>query len=102
MGYPLQIVEHGRKLVAEGKSLDEVRAALGKQVSRKTYESWLDAAEKNRPTVDSMMATVNAQFDKLDAIARQRARLDAEEAEIRKVLGSLNITQRPQTTQMVA
>lgn len=102
MGYPTEIADKGRKLAAEGKSLEEVRAAIGKTVGRKTYDSWLDAAEKNRPKVDDLVSMINAQFDKLDAIEKQRKRLDAEDAEIRKFLGTFNITQRPQTAQTPA
>lgn len=96
VGYPLDVVEQGRKLVAEGKTLEEVRTLTGKHVSQKTYEKWVEKAEKDRPKVDDMVTMINVQFDKLDAIDKQRARLNAEESEIRKFLAAFNINQRPQ------
>ncbi len=39
MGYPLDVVERGRKMAANGATLEEVRDALGKHVSLKTYEA---------------------------------------------------------------
>ena len=102
MGYPIQVVEQGRKLVAEGKAIEDVRTTLGKHVSQKTYEKWLDEARSNRPKVEDLVSMIQVQFDRLDVIGQQQATLQAEESEIRSFLKTFNISERPQTTQAAA
>jgi len=102
MGYPLDVVEKGRKMVANGATLEEVRDALGKHVSLKTYESWLEHARLNQPKVADMLSMIKAQFDRQDAIAKQREALDAEASGIQAFLKAVNMTSRPQPAELPA
>lgn len=95
MGYPTDVVEKGRKLVAEGKALEDVRAALGKHVSQKAYDKWAEQAQKSRPKVAEINLMLCQYFTRLDGIAAEKERLDAEETEIRGILQTFNITERP-------
>lgn len=102
MGYPINVVEKGRKMVADGATLEEVRNALDKHVSLKTYESWMEHAKMNQPKVADMMSMIKAQFDRLDVIAKQREALDEEDSTIRTFLKAVNISERPQSEQTAA
>ncbi len=92
MGYSLVVVEVGRKLVAQGKTLQEVRTATGKDVSLKTYEQWREKAREDVAQIDDMVAIINQQFGRKAAIAVERQRLHEEESKIDAFLHALNVT----------
>ena len=97
MGYEVGLVKLGKKLLEQGATLDQVRTQVEglKNLSNKTFEKWAEEVRENMPKVDDMMAMINRQFDRLDAISVERRRLDEEASKITVFLKKLNIVQRP-------